>query len=207
MVIGIDFDNTIVCYDDVFRRAALELKLIPDSFSGGKRQIRDHLRGGDREPEWTRLQGHVYGVSIADAQPFPGILEALRTLRQRRIGVYIVSHRTRRPLLGDAHDLHLAADAWLETHGFYEAPLTGLSRERVFFEPTVRSKLRRIHSTACTHFVDDLPEFLLDPEFPAGVDRILFDPAGTERTPRGLCRAASWAEVSALLHPAAPASS
>jgi hypothetical protein len=39
-------------------------------------------------------------------------------------------------------------------------------------------KLRRIAETGCSHFVDDLPEFLLEKDFPGGVEPILFCPGG-----------------------------
>ena len=31
MIIGIDFDNTIICYESIFHEVAHELKLIPSS--------------------------------------------------------------------------------------------------------------------------------------------------------------------------------
>jgi hypothetical protein len=46
----------------------------------------------------------------------------------------------------------------------------------VFFAETKQGKLQQIADLGCTHFIDDLPEFLLEPDFPAGVERILFDP-------------------------------
>jgi hypothetical protein len=36
----------------------------------------------------------------------------------------------------------------------------------VFLEPTKADKLTRIATLGCTHFIDDLPEFLSDPGFP-----------------------------------------
>ena len=42
--IGIDFDNTIVSYDDLFHKIATEQKLIPENFPHSKLLIRDYLR-------------------------------------------------------------------------------------------------------------------------------------------------------------------
>ena len=42
--IGIDFDNTIVFYDDLFHKIATEEKLIPSNFPTSKVLIRDYLR-------------------------------------------------------------------------------------------------------------------------------------------------------------------
>ena len=195
MVIGIDFDNTVVCYDEVFCRAARDWGLIPAGFPSGKGRVRDYLRERGRDDDWTRLQGHVYGVTIGEAPPFLGVLEFLVVCRERHVDVHIISHKTRRPVLGEPHDLHRAAHDWLEARGFYDTARTGLSRERVYLEPTTQAKLERIRRTGCTHFVDDLPEFLLEPDFPARIQRILFDPNRDHVAPNGLHRAASWNEI------------
>ena len=57
MLIGLDFDNTIVRYDRLFHRLRRERGLIPDHLPVSKRAIRDHLRASGREEEWTELQG------------------------------------------------------------------------------------------------------------------------------------------------------
>jgi len=42
--IGIDFDNTIVSYDTLFHRVALERGLIPISVPANKISVREYLR-------------------------------------------------------------------------------------------------------------------------------------------------------------------
>jgi len=206
VVIGIDFDNTVVCYDEVFARAALDKGLIPIGFPAGKGKVRDYLRERGREDDWTRLQGDVYGVRIREAPPFPGVLEFTAGCRARRVDLHVISHKTRHPVFGESHDLHRAAHEWLEAQGFYETARTGLSRARVHFELTKQAKLARISRAGCTHFVDDLPEFLLDPDFPPGVQRILFDPNPDHAVPDGLHHATSWSEIGELLLRAGSAS-
>jgi len=44
MLIGIDFDNTIITYDAVFVAAARERGLISEDFSAGKQAVRDFIR-------------------------------------------------------------------------------------------------------------------------------------------------------------------
>ena len=39
MRVGLDFDNTLVCYDDVFLKAALENNLLAPNFSGNKQEV------------------------------------------------------------------------------------------------------------------------------------------------------------------------
>ena len=74
MRIGLDFDNTIICYDAVFLDAAKARGLLPAGFAGTKQQVRDTIRlapGG--EIEWQKLQGYVYGAGIGGAELFPDL--------------------------------------------------------------------------------------------------------------------------------------
>ncbi|MDD3312110.1 hypothetical protein [Pseudodesulfovibrio sp.] len=197
MRIGIDFDNTIVCYDQVFHKVALEQGLIPADLPATKERVRDHLRATGREPAWTAMQGHVYGERMADVDPFPGALAFFRACRERDIAVFVISHKTRTPYAGPPHDLHAAALGWMDDHGFFDPERLGLTREHVFLEPTKRDKLLRIGAQQCTHFIDDLPEFLAEAEFPASARRIHFAPRGGG-DPR-FDPAAGWDEIAARL--------
>lgn len=195
MIIGVDFDNTIVCYDALFHRTAVERALIPASVPMTKNAVRDYLRATGREEAWTTLQGEVYGVRMAEAEPFPGVLEFFRFCRAAHIAVRIVSHKTRRPCLGAEHDLHAAARAWLAQHGFFSPGVIGLAPGDVFFELTKQEKIARIETSGCTAFIDDLPEILRDPAFPSDVARFLFDPANAHEASSPTRRCQSWMEL------------
>jgi thiamine kinase-like enzyme len=195
MILGVDFDNTIVCYDGIFHRVALERGLIPAGLPQDKTTVRNHLRQTGREPDWTEMQGLVYGPRLMDAQAYPGVLEFFSTAIRQGIEVRIISHKTRHPFLGEPHDLHAAAWDWLESRGFFDPDRIGMRRDQVFLELTKESKHQRIGSLGCTHFIDDLPEFLLDPGFPEGVERIHFDPYGTATPGTGLRSAQSWPQI------------
>jgi hypothetical protein len=196
MLLGIDFDNTIVCYDRLFHRLALERGWIPGEVVADKSSVRDYLRAADREDDWTLLQGVAYGSRIDEAAPFGGVKEFLHRCRVERMPFCIVSHKTRHPYRGPRHDLHQAARGWLHTHQFLDNADVGLSEDNVFLEETKQAKLARIAAVGCTHFIDDLPEFLLEAEFPPGVCRILFDPANRHADHSDLLRLTSWRGVS-----------
>lgn len=168
MLIGVDFDNTIVSYDALIHRLAAERGLIPPGLPANKTAVRDHLRSTRREHTWTAMQGEIYGTRLAEAEAFPGVLDFFACCRERGVRVAIVSHKTRHPYAGEQHDLHAAARAWLRAHG--------LLGEHVYLEVTKADKLRRIAQLGCTHFIDDLPELLTEPGFPTSTHRILFDP-------------------------------
>lgn len=192
MRIGVDFDNTVVCYDTLFYRAAVERGLVPPDVSPGKQQVRDSLRRCGKEDAWTELQGLVYGSWIEQAPPFAGVIEFFQECRKRRIDVAIISHKTRQPVRGPAFDLHEAARNWLRQHGLVDAPDAALVANRVFFEETKQAKLERIARMGCTHFIDDLPEFLAEPGFPPSVERILFDARGLHAHDPRFRRVTSW---------------
>jgi len=195
--IGIDFDNTIINYQEAFLGAAKACRLLPEDFTGTKQAVRDRIRLlPDGEREWMRLQGYVYGNGIGGAVPFDGVAGFLRRCRKHGDGIFIVSHKTEFGHF-DASRINLrqAARDWMKTQGFFRDDALGLTPESVYFEGTRAEKLDRIAALGCTHFIDDLEEVLCDPEFPPRVKRILFtDGVPLQRTlPCAVCL--SWAEI------------
>jgi hypothetical protein len=200
MLTGVDFDNTIVCYDELFHRVAREQGLIPPSVPATKGEVRRYLEGRGLGDAWTELQGYVYGARMGEAPPFPGVLEFFRRGVQSGLSLAIISHKSRYPARGPRYDLHEAARRWLEGHGFSDPGRTGLPAVRVYFELSQHEKLVRIAREGCAWFIDDLPELLTRPDFPSGVRRrILFDPHGHHAVEEGLCHTTSWAEIERLI--------
>lgn len=177
MRIGIDFDNTIVSYDALFHKVALEQGLVPPETPVNKIAVRDHLRRIGREDRWTEMQGYVYGARMDEALAYEGVIDFIRRVGAAGHQIIIISHKTRHPFLGPQYDLHAAARAWIEHHLLSDGrPLLPL--ERIFFELTKLEKLARIAACGCESFIDDLPEILLAESFPAQTARLLFDPEG-----------------------------
>jgi len=197
MRIGIDFDNTIVRYDGLFHRIAREMAVIPDDLAVNKVAVRDYLRSTGREAAWTEMQGAVYGARMGEAEAYPGVLEFLAWARDAGLAVSIISHKTQRPFLGPAYDLHAAARAWTrQTLTDARGPL--VADGHIFFEQTKSEKLRRIAACGCDVFIDDLPEILLADEFPAATRPVLFDPEANYLVD-GLTSLATWQAISADL--------
>jgi hypothetical protein len=186
MHIGIDFDNTIVCYDEVFYQTALQQKLIPIKFPKSKGAIRDYLRAAGKENLWTELQGTVYGLHMDQANLFPGVLEFFKVCSQKKIPTTIISHKTLFPYIGPKYNLHEAAQKWLSFQKFSQIP--------VFFELTLAEKLSRISHSECTHFIDDLPELLSEKSFPTHVNKVLFDP-NDQYSDGPYFRTTSWMQI------------
>jgi hypothetical protein len=175
MKIGIDFDNTIVEYDQLFHRLALESDLIPHSVPPLKQSIRDYLRSIGREDDWTLLQGQVYGAHMAHATPFAGVVQFIAHAARLGHQVYIVSHKTQRPFMGPSYDLHGAARSWIDSH-LISLGQRLIPEEDVFFELTLTEKLERISALKCEVFIDDLPEVLGHALMPP-IRKFLFNPA------------------------------
>ena len=193
MRIGIDLDNTLICYDEAFLRVGKEEGLLPASFVGNKAAVKRALLA--ERPDgylWESLQGLVYGRRIDAAMLFDGVAEFLEKCRRHAGTVAIVSHKTELAH-HDPHltDLRAAALQWMEGNRFFDATGLGLDRGTVYFEGTRDDKVRRICTLQCDLFVDDLAEVLGHAEMPAGCRKILFggDPQS------GFEQYASWHEV------------
>ena len=202
MRIGIDFDNTIACYDGVFHAAALERGLIPADLGRDKNAVRDYLNDNGRADDFTELQGHVYGARMDLAAPYPGFAEFIATARKAGHELLIVSHKTRHPILGPRHDLHQAARGFLVARDLAGGTSRQIDAANVFFELTKDAKVARIAALGCEAFIDDLPEIFASPDFPGTTRGILFDPAnqfGELARQRGLDRRGSWTEIAAEL--------
>ena len=176
MRIGIDLDNTLICYDQAFVRVGKEEGLLPASFEGSKVAVKRTLLA--ERPDgllWETLQGLVYGRRIDAAQLFEGVTKFLEISRERADSVTIISHKTER-----AHhdpymtDLRVAALQWMEGNRFFQADGLGLQRHHVYFEGTRAEKVRRICALECDIFVDDLAEVLAHADMPQGCRKILF---------------------------------
>jgi len=200
MRIGIDFDNTIACYDGVFHAAALERGLIPAELGRDKNSVRDHLNDSGRKDDFTELQGYVYGARMDLVSPYPGFADFVAAASQAGHQLFVVSHKTRHPILGPKHDMHAAARGFLTDRGLMGSNAAQIDPANVFFELTKDDKVARARLLACEVFIDDLPEILGMGGFPDGMRKVLFDPENQfvgKVAP--FDRRASWAEIAADL--------
>jgi hypothetical protein len=204
MRIGIDFDNTIACYEGVFHAAALQRGLIPADVGRDKNSVRDHLNSAGHNEEFTELQGYVYGARMDLVAPYPGFADFVAAARKAGHEVFIVSYKTRHPILGPKYDMHAAARGFLSARGITGEGASQIDPSRVFFELTKEEKIIRAAGLRCEIFIDDLPEILTMPGFPDGMLRILFDPenrfASVAERIGNFHRRSSWAAIAADLN-------
>ncbi|HEV7693319.1 MAG TPA: hypothetical protein VGO52_20965 [Hyphomonadaceae bacterium] len=191
MRIGVDFDNTIANYDGVFHKAALERGLIPATLGSGKNDVRDFLNNSGRKDDFTELQGYVYGSRMDLVTPYGGVADFFEAARRAGHEVFVISHKTKTPILGPAYDMHAAARGFLKAQGL-------IDERHAHFEIAKEDKMARAGALNVDVFIDDLPEILEHPGFPAGARGILFDPEdrwGSTRFERHL----DWASISRAL--------
>lgn len=196
MLIGLDFDNTIVNYSDAIVRLAKERFELPKDLPVNKVNLRDFLRSEGREGEWTEFQGELYGPGMRYADPYPGAIETMRDLSACGHRLVIISHRTKLPYAGPPYDLHASAKKWVAGR-LTSQDLMG--EGAVHFLETRVEKIVMIASLNCEVFVDDLPEVLSDPNFPNLTKGILFDPDDLNSDFQAKCKIRSWKELSVQL--------
>ena len=175
MKVGVDFDNTIVSYDKVFHKVALEQSLIKSNLNISKIAVRDYLRDKGQNNIWTELQGYVYGERMLEADIFPGFINFLTFARKNSIEVSIVSHKTIYPYLGNKYNLHDSAREFISKF-LTDQNRNLVNKKNIFFELTQESKALRINHESCDFFIDDLPEIFVLDDFPKKTKKILFDP-------------------------------
>ena len=201
MRIGLDFDNTIIRYDEVFRQAAKERGLLSADFCESKQQVRDAIRRlPDGEFKWQALQGYVYGKGIQNATLFPGVPAFLRRARAHGDTVLVVSHKTEHGHFDpDRVNLRGAAMQWMERQGFFTDQGFSMIPDHIYFASSRSEKLNCIADLKCDIFIDDLEEVLLDPDFPRFVRRILFSEQAemAKDLPYNVCR--DWPSIEEIV--------
>ncbi len=177
LIVGIDFDNTLVSYDDIFSKIAMERDLIPaDGSIKTKQTIRDYVRANKEQGDvqWQKMQALVYGIRILEAAPSKGVVSFLQRCVAHHVPVFVVSHKTEFATYEEASvNLRKAALKWFEKNDLFSGRY-GLSEKNVFFESTRTSKVLRIQDLSCTHFIDDLEETFLEKQFPTDVTKVLY---------------------------------
>lgn len=174
--IGLDFDNTLACYDAVFTQEAQKLGFISYAEDITKQEIKARLLSRPNGSRlWQTLQGRVYGPSMANAHLFPGVASFLLRSLQRGDELFIVSHKTEFGHFDPTQtSLRQAAMDWMECQGFFDPRRFCLLKEHVFFAHTREEKISRIASLNLDVFIDDLEDVFIQECFPS-IEKILFN--------------------------------
>lgn len=177
-VIGVDFDNTIADYDHVFAKVAKDMGFMETADVLSKSGVKNYLlsqTGGNLN--WQRLQGQIYGKYMSIAEIFPGFMEFLLLAKIKNDPVFIISHKSEFGHF-DENKISLRSEAikWILSKKIVSPGKYKLSVDDIFFETTREEKISRIIELGCTCFVDDLQEVFNEINFPAHINKYLFDP-------------------------------
>ena len=197
VTIGVDFDNTLVSYDALIYKVAVERGLVDVQTAPIKKCVRDSiwkLPGGDIE--WQKMQALVYGPRIHEAIPAPGSIRFFYECGRNDSKLKIVSHKTEFANYDQTGtNLRTAALAWLTQHGFLGIMESSITHDDVYFESTRVEKIKRIKDLGCDYFIDDLEETFLEESFPAGVEKLLYSVNVPGFVPSGVRIAGDWETI------------
>ena len=193
--IGIDLDNTIISYDDVFQLAANKFGLLDNNNCLSKESLRNQIRNQKNgEKKWQKLQGYVYGEGINEAVLFPGVYRFLWRCKERNIDVEIVSHKTEFGHF-DSKKISLrdSATNFLINHGLLDNknPLI----KKVTYKNNKKEKIDYIKQNNYECFIDDLEEIIFSEEL-EGQKGILFSRDNLSVKNSNNVIAQSWEEIS-----------
>ncbi len=197
MIIGFDFDNTIINYSDSFKILARKKKLVPQNLSSDKVTIRNYLRDKNLEDKWTALQGEVYGKNIMRAKIYDGVQDTFEYLLKNKYTIKIISHKTKYPFIGKKINLRISALKWIEKNLLKKISKSNFSLSDIFFENTIEEKIAKVQELKCDIFIDDLPEVLN--LLPKRIKKILFSPVSNVISNHSFTVMKSWKEFNKIV--------
>jgi len=174
--IGIDFDNTIADYNNVFAPIAKKLGFLNKSFNGGKSAVSRAIKSQPNgEKKWQTLQGQVYGKYLWMANLMPGADTFLKTCKNNNVNISIVSHKTKFGHYDISKtNLHDVAVAWMENKEFFTERGFKIKPRNIIFAKTQAEKIFYIKNNKFTYFIDDLPEVLDEVNLSPHIKTFLF---------------------------------
>jgi hypothetical protein len=197
MIVGFDFDNTIISYEKLFKKIAYKKKLVPKNIKSNKNSVKEYLIKKNKETEWTILQGEVYGKYIMDAKIYVGVKKIMKSLSKNKIKFYIISHKTKFPYLGRKINLQVAAKKWINKNILRDDNSINLSINDIFFENSIKEKISRINKLRCNIYIDDLPKIL--ELLPKGVIKILFTPNQKSQQKKPIITMKKWIDFNKII--------
>ena len=174
MRVGIDFDNTIVNYDGVFHSVAITEGLIPPHIGNKKSDVQAYLHAKGKHDEFTWLQGLVYGKRIGLASVYDGFRDFLSFCHSNHVKVFVVSHKSKYPIIGKKYNLHTCALRFLQDNNLFDDGM--LNEQNVFLEETLNGKIEKACDLNLDFFVDDLVKIVENDRLSSNTNTILFDP-------------------------------
>jgi len=192
--IGIDLDNTIISYENIFHSIAKNHFLIKES-ENIKNDLRSFLRSKKNgEIEWQKVQADVYGKYILKAKLFEGVYRFLYRAKINGHKIFIISHKTRFSSCDKTVNLRKAATEFLEGKEILNKSFQLF--DELIFSNTRAEKISEINRLGLDFFIDDLQEVLNDHKFNNNTCKILFGKPSVDST---LTSFEFWGEIESYI--------
>jgi hypothetical protein len=163
--IGIDLDNTIINYQNSFKKFLKEKNINFKSIN--KKKIKFISNNSSKIKNWTQAQEEIYGKHIVFAKPFKYFKIFERFALKNKIILYIVSHKTKFSQFSQKYNLHLQSNKWIESNICKEL-------YKIYYVKTVNQKIKKISYLNPDYFIDDLEKIFNHKNFPKKVKKIHF---------------------------------
>jgi hypothetical protein len=194
--VGIDFDNTLICYEQIFSDEAVKKGWLPPSDNPlSKAEVKSELISQDgNDLRWQELQSIVYGTEvILNAPFFAGVIDFFKKIQQYDVELFIVSHKSNYSNFDKTKDLRHWARQWMSQNNI----TSYIPTENINFEETLPEKVERINSLNFHFFIDDLQKVYDHSTFTKNCNKILFnDP---ESTSKDVLQFNNWSDISFFL--------
>ena len=155
--LGIDLDNTIICYDeliyDLAKNKFPKINFLRNSKS--KKMIKNEIIKIYGNEQWTKLQGIIYGKKILEARVFNGFRKGIQKLKDE-FEIFIISHKTNKAAIGKNINLHAAAKKFLKKNNISFCKNELIDKNKILFAGTQNAKIRLIKNKKIDIFIDDL---------------------------------------------------
>lgn len=155
--LGIDLDNTIICYDDLIHNLAKKkfTRINLSKNIKSKKIIKNKIIKVYDNNQWTKLQGIIYGEKILEAKVFDNFKEGIQKLKNE-FEIFIISHKTNKPVIGKNINLRSSAKNFLKKNGISFCKDELINKDKILFASTQKEKIKIIKNKKIDIFIDDL---------------------------------------------------
>ncbi|EQC46925.1 hypothetical protein [Bacteriovorax sp. Seq25_V] len=136
MKVGIDLDNTLINYSDIWK----ELAPLHE-------EPKEYLKSHISNEEWIKIQGQVYGEKIHKAHINEEWFNLINLFKECNVNVEFVSHKTELSLCGN-YRLRDEASFFLKRHG--------LDSIKTTYHNDILNKINYINDSNFDFMIDDL---------------------------------------------------
>ena len=164
--IGIDLDNTIINYGNAFQK--INYKFFDDNKKINKKRLKIKIEKIFKNKGWSIIQEIIFGKYITYCQPYSGFSNFYQKNKKKNNLLYIVSHKTRLSEYSKKYQIRDKAKSWIFKN------IKNIKKNEIFFEKTLKDKVKRIKKLKLDFFIDDMYQVLTDKEFDRNCQKILF---------------------------------